>query len=143
MEFFLPKPAGFLRWQQAGHCKIRAATLKLSVQENLEGGCDFATDRFAFKCLLPRFTDSVSPMKIQLVSLFMLQMAMVCSAPKLRGDEGMYLFNDLPVKLLQERYGFQASEDWANHLRLSSVRFNSGGSGSFISSNGLVLTSQI
>ena len=137
---FLPKPAGFLRWQQAGHCKFRVATLKLSVQENLEGGCDFATDRFAFKCLLPRFTDSVSPMKIQLVSLFMLQMAMVCSAPKIRGDEGMYLFNDLPVKLLQERYGFQASEDWANHLRLSSVRFNSGGSGSFISSNGLVLT---
>jgi hypothetical protein len=29
---------------------------------------------------------------------------------------------------------------WADHLRLSSVRFNSGGSGSFISSNGLVLT---
>ena len=56
------------------------------------------------------------------------------------GDEGMYLFNDLPRKLLKERHGFEPTEDWADHLRLSSVRFNSGGSGSFISSTGLVLT---
>ena len=56
------------------------------------------------------------------------------------GDEGMYLFNDLPRSMLKERHGFEPTEQWANHLRLSSVRFNSGGSGSFISSNGLVLT---
>ncbi|MCM2371609.1 S46 family peptidase [Aporhodopirellula aestuarii] len=56
------------------------------------------------------------------------------------GDEGMYLFNDLPRQLLQERYGFQPSDKWADELRLSSVRFNSGGSGSFVSSSGLVLT---
>ncbi|MEC8475656.1 MAG: S46 family peptidase, partial [Planctomycetota bacterium] len=57
-----------------------------------------------------------------------------------RGDEGMYLFNDLPLELLEERHGFRPDQAWADHLRLSSVRFNSGGSGSFISSNGLVLT---
>ncbi|MBB3210023.1 hypothetical protein FHS27_005869 [Rhodopirellula rubra] len=56
------------------------------------------------------------------------------------GDEGMYLFNDLPRSLLQERYGFQPSDTWAEELRLASVRFNSGGSGSFVSSTGLVLT---
>jgi hypothetical protein len=55
-------------------------------------------------------------------------------------DEGMYLFNDLPAKLLKERHQFEINQAWADHLRLSSVRFNSGGSGSFISSNGLVLT---
>ena len=55
-------------------------------------------------------------------------------------DEGMYLFNDLPRKTLQDQYGFEPSPAWADHLRLSSVRFNSGGSGSFISSDGLVLT---
>ena len=55
-------------------------------------------------------------------------------------DEGMYLFNDLPRKTLQDQHGFEASQAWADHLRLSSVRFNSGGSGSFISSDGLVLT---
>ncbi len=45
-----------------------------------------------------------------------------------------------PTKLLKERYDFEPTEKWADHLRLSSVRFNSGGSGSFISSDGLVLT---
>lgn len=55
-------------------------------------------------------------------------------------DEGMWLFNDLPRQILQERYGFVVDDAWAEHLRLSSVRFNSGGSGSFVSSDGLVLT---
>lgn len=55
-------------------------------------------------------------------------------------DEGMYLFNDLPLKTLKENYDFEPSQAWADHLRLSSVRFNSGGSGSFVSSDGLVLT---
>ncbi len=52
----------------------------------------------------------------------------------------MYLFNDLPTKLLQSKYGFAPANQWANAIQLSSVRFNSGGSGSFISSSGLVLT---
>ena len=56
------------------------------------------------------------------------------------GDEGMYLFNDLPTGQLKSRYNFGPTDAWADALRLSSVRFNSGGSGSFISSNGLVLT---
>ncbi len=57
-----------------------------------------------------------------------------------RADEGMYLFNDLPTEQLKQKYDFEPSEDWSDHLRLASVRFNSGGSGSFISSDGLVLT---
>src|SRR6056297_4036302 len=57
-----------------------------------------------------------------------------------RGDEGMYLFNDLPAQQLAERHDFQITQDLAEHLRLASVRFNSGGSGSFVSSDGLVLT---
>lgn len=55
-------------------------------------------------------------------------------------DEGMYLFNELPTELLQRRYQFTPTQQWADDLRLASVRFNSGGSGSFVSSNGLVLT---
>lgn len=61
-----------------------------------------------------------------------------CSATL--GDEGMWLFNALPKDQLQSRHGFEVTDDWAKHLMLSSVRFNSGGSASFISSNGLVLT---
>ncbi len=57
-----------------------------------------------------------------------------------QADEGMWLFNDLPNKLLQEQYNFTPSAEWAEHLRLASVRFNTGGSASFVSSNGLVLT---
>jgi hypothetical protein len=65
----------------------------------------------------------------------------VGSSPQpVSADEGMWLFNDLPVELLKERHGFEVTSDWSQHLRLSSVRFNSGGSGSFVSSNGLVLT---
>jgi hypothetical protein len=60
--------------------------------------------------------------------------------PRATADEGMWLFNDLPRARLAERYDFQPEEAWAEHLRLASVRFNSGGSGSFVSSDGLVLT---
>jgi hypothetical protein len=55
-------------------------------------------------------------------------------------DEGMWTFDNPPVKLLKEKYGFEASQAWLDHLRLSSVRFNDGGSGSFVSADGLVLT---
>ena len=55
-------------------------------------------------------------------------------------DEGMWLFNDLPRELLKQRYGFEPTPEWADHVMKSSVRFNVGGSGSFISSTGLVLT---
>jgi peptidase S46-like protein len=55
-------------------------------------------------------------------------------------DEGMWLLDDLPKELLDERYGFVPSDEWAKHVMLSSVRFSSGGSASFVSSNGLVLT---
>ncbi len=80
-------------------------------------------------------------MQRPLVRFAMLAIVTLTSTPAiLRGDEGMYLFNDLPVELLKQRYGFVPTESWADDLRLSSVRFNSGGSGSFISSDGLVLT---
>ena len=55
-------------------------------------------------------------------------------------DEGMWLFNDLPRERLLDAYGFDPSQEWIDHLSRSSVRFNSGGSASFISPTGLVLT---
>ena len=55
-------------------------------------------------------------------------------------DEGMWTFDNPPLKQLKERYGFEPSREWLDHLRLSSVRFNDGGSGSFVSPHGLVLT---
>jgi len=56
------------------------------------------------------------------------------------GDEGMWTFDNPPLKQLRERYGFTPTQTWLNHVRLSSVRFNDGGSGAFVSPHGLVLT---
>jgi hypothetical protein len=55
-------------------------------------------------------------------------------------DEGMWLFNNPPKQQLKERYNFAPNDDWYVHLQRSSVRFNSGGSGSFVSADGLVMT---
>ncbi|MBL8824686.1 MAG: S46 family peptidase [Planctomycetia bacterium] len=62
------------------------------------------------------------------------------STTLLHSDEGMWLYNNPPLKVLKERYNFEPTKEWLDHLRMSSVRFNSGGSGSFVSANGLVLT---
>jgi hypothetical protein len=56
------------------------------------------------------------------------------------GDEGMWLFNNPPRAMLKERYKFDPTDAWLEHLQKASVRFNSGGSGSFVSADGLVMT---
>jgi hypothetical protein len=55
-------------------------------------------------------------------------------------DEGMWTFDNLPLKVLQEKYGFTPSKQWLDRVRLASVRFNDGGSGSFVSPDGLMIT---
>ena len=57
-----------------------------------------------------------------------------------RADEGMWLFNHPPREQLKQKHGFQPSDEWLEHLQRASVRFNSGGSGSFVSGDGLVMT---
>jgi len=52
----------------------------------------------------------------------------------------MWLFNAPPLKQLKEKYQFEPTSQWLEHLQKASVRFNSGGSGSFVSANGLVIT---
>ncbi len=55
-------------------------------------------------------------------------------------DEGMWTFDNPPRKELKERYGFEPTQQWLDHIRLASVRVGAGGSGSFVSPNGLLLT---
>jgi len=64
---------------------------------------------------------------------------LVASVPA-RADEGMWTFDNPPIKQLQEKYHFTPTQEWLDHVRLSCVRFNDGGSGSFVSAHGLVLT---
>src|SRR6266498_2274152 len=66
-------------------------------------------------------------------------LALLIAIP-LVADEGMWLFNHPPLQILKQRYGFEPSQAWLDHLQKASVRFNSGGSGSFVSASGLILT---
>src|SRR6266567_2356808 len=65
---------------------------------------------------------------------------MLLAAPAIQPEEGMWTFDNPPLKLLKAKYGFTPTQAWLDHLRLSSVRLNDGGSGSFVSPNGLLLT---
>lgn len=58
----------------------------------------------------------------------------------IHADEGMWLFNDPPRKILKERYNFDATDAWLEHVQKSSVRFNSGGSGEVVSEDGLIMS---
>lgn len=55
-------------------------------------------------------------------------------------DEGMWLYNAPPKDAINAKYGFELTQQWLDHVRLSSVRFNNGGSGSFVSPDGLTFT---
>ncbi|RPI27826.1 MAG: S46 family peptidase [Acidobacteria bacterium] len=78
-------------------------------------------------------------MQFRLPVTFVL-LAAVLGTSSVWGDEGMWTFDNPPSKQLKERYGFTPTQQWLDHIRLSSVRFNDGGSGSFVSPNGLILT---
>ena len=77
-------------------------------------------------------------MKRQLVALA----AVLATAPFFvaRADEGLWLFNHFPKEMVASKYQFQVTDAFLNHLQLASVRFNSGGSGSFVSQYGLLFT---
>ena len=71
-----------------------------------------------------------------LLALFSLQTLHITAL----ADEGMWPFNNVPRAEIKKKYGFEVTDEWLNKVRLASVRFNNGGSGSFVSPNGLVLT---
>jgi hypothetical protein len=73
-------------------------------------------------------------------SIPLLAAALLAVAPMIHAEEGMWTFDNPPLKLLKAKYGFTPIQAWLDHLRLSSVRLNDGGSGSFVSPNGLLLT---
>jgi len=66
--------------------------------------------------------------------------ALLALAPPTLADEGMWTFDNPPVEAIREAYGFEVTPQWLKHVRLASVRFNDGGSGSFVSPRGLVVT---
>jgi hypothetical protein len=77
----------------------------------------------------------------KLRSVVLLPVALLVAAvPVIHAEEGMWTFDNLPLKQLAAKYNFHPTQAWLDHLRLASVRLNDGGSGSFVSPNGLLLT---
>ena len=74
------------------------------------------------------------------VSLLLIVAFFVSAAVLSSADEGMWLYNAFPKDKVKVRYGFEPSQEWLDHVRLGSVRFNNGGSGSFVSPDGLTFT---
>jgi hypothetical protein len=86
-----------------------------------------------------RNTMSKNAMKNTLaIGGFLLVSAML--PPIVTADEGMWTFDNPPLKQLKDGYNFAPTQQWLDHVRLASVRLNDGGSGSFVSPNGLLLT---
>jgi len=81
------------------------------------------------------FTPTCPGMKRSLLTLVFCASAITAPA-----DEGMWLFDQPPRQLLRKHHQFDATEAWLEHLQKSSVRFNSGGSGSFVSEDGLLIS---
>src|SRR6266849_6307476 len=81
---------------------------------------------------------SGDPMK-RFLLLGGLLFSLFASSPS-SADEGMWLYNAFPKEKVQAKYGFAPTQQWLDHVRLSSVRFNNGGSGSLVSADGLTFT---
>ncbi|MGA9989687.1 MAG: S46 family peptidase, partial [Terriglobales bacterium] len=72
--------------------------------------------------------------------LLIFGLILALATPLALADEGMWLYNNFPKDRVEKQYGFLPTQEWLDHLRLSSVRFNNGGSGSFVSADGLAFT---
>lgn len=52
----------------------------------------------------------------------------------------MWTFEHAPVDYFEKTYGFKATQEWLEDVKLSAVRFGNGCSSSFISEDGLIMT---
>lgn len=79
--------------------------------------------------------------RITLITLALVALIVCVASPLLlHADEGMWTFNNFPSRAVGQKYGFAPSQQWLNHVQLSSLRIAEGCSASFISPQGLVMT---
>ncbi len=76
------------------------------------------------------------------MSVFLVVATCLVCVPSPRADEGMWTFDNPPLKQWKERYDFEPSAAWLDHVRLATVRLNDGGTGAFVSPDGLLMTNQ-
>ena len=65
---------------------------------------------------------------------------LILSTPHLCAEEGMWTFNGLPLHTIEKQYGVVLTQDWIDHVQKSCLRVSLGGSASFVSPQGLLLT---
>ncbi len=94
----------------------------------------FIVDIFKHQRIMP--VKSRKFLSILLITLSSIQTFSITAL----ADEGMWLFNNVPKAEIKRRYGFDVTDAWLKKVRMASVRFNSGASGSFVSPDGLVMT---
>ena len=85
--------------------------------------------RMQFKCGVTRIAGILTAEVIALVTFALVTEACRSAC----ADQGMWLFNDVPEERLARDVGFVPSREWLDHLQSAAVRFNSGGSGAFVS----------
>ena len=76
------------------------------------------------------------------ISLVLLFLFIAQTPLVIRADEGMWTFDNPPLAQWKERYNFVPPAGWLEKVRLATVRLNDGGTASFVSPNGLIITNQ-
>jgi len=73
--------------------------------------------------------------------LFSLIISNLASHPLAIADEGIFPFDALPLDRIQQQFGFRPTQDWINRVMHATIRMP-GGSGAFVSADGLLVTNQ-
>lgn len=66
--------------------------------------------------------------------------SLVIAPAAANADEGMWPYNMAPVDDVKKKHGFEMTPELLDTAMKASLRFNNGGSGSFVSKDGLVMT---
>ncbi len=72
--------------------------------------------------------------------LFLLAAVAALASFSAVAEEGMWTFDNPPRAAVQQKYGVTLDAPWLDHVRESTVRLETGCTGSFISGDGLILT---
>ena len=84
--------------------------------------------------------------RLPILSAFMkavivLLVALLSATVSAQADEGYWLFTDPPTQAIADKYHVTLAADWLKHLSGAAVKIG-GGSGSFVSADGLVITNR-